>query len=52
MLRARRALSSWPERTDVNTLQWVSLTSGANALAKKIIEGNIDGMSAWAKKSR
>jgi hypothetical protein len=43
------ALSSWPERDDVNTLQWLSLTSGANALAKKIIEGNIDGMAAWAK---
>jgi hypothetical protein len=44
------ALSSWPRRDDVNTLQWVSLTSGANALAKKAIEGNIDGMAAWARK--
>ncbi|MGP0068660.1 MAG: hypothetical protein ACLQGP_34300 [Isosphaeraceae bacterium] len=43
------ALSSWPTRDDVNRLQWVSLTSGANALAKKVVEGNIDGMAAWAK---
>lgn len=46
------ALSSWPRRDDVSALQWVSLTSGANALAKKVIEGNIDGMAAWAKKPR
>jgi hypothetical protein len=44
------ALSSWPRRDDVNRLQWVSLTSGANALAKKVVEGNIDGMAEWAKK--
>jgi hypothetical protein len=44
------ALSSWPKRDDVNALQWLSLTSGANALAKKVVEGNIDGMAAWAKK--
>jgi hypothetical protein len=45
------ALSSWPQRDDVNALQWVSLTTGANALAKRIVEGNIDGMAAWAKPS-
>jgi hypothetical protein len=44
------ALSSWPKRDDVNALQWISLTSGANAIAKKIVEDNIDGMAAWAKK--
>jgi hypothetical protein len=44
------ALSSWPQRDDVNALQWVSLTSGANALAKRVVEDNIDGMAAWAKK--
>ncbi|MDB5351699.1 MAG: hypothetical protein JWN86_2946 [Planctomycetota bacterium] len=44
------ALSSWPGREDVNALQWVSLTSGANALAKKVVEGNIDGMAAWSLK--
>ena len=44
------ALSSWPNRGDVNAIQWLSLTSGANALAKKVVEGNIDGMAAWAKK--
>ena len=43
------ALSSWPHRGDVNAIQWFSLTSGANALAKKVVEGNIDGMAAWAK---
>jgi hypothetical protein len=46
------ALSSWPKRDDVNTLQWLSLTSGANALAKKVVEANIDGMAAWATKPR
>ena len=46
------ALSSWPVRADVNRLQWLSLTSGANALAKKVIEGNIDGLVEWAKKAR
>jgi hypothetical protein len=45
------ALSSWPRRADVNLLQWVSLTSGADALAQKVVEDNIDGMVAWAKKS-
>jgi hypothetical protein len=44
------ALSSWPKRADVNALQWMSLTSGANTMAKKIIEDNIDGMAAWARK--
>ena len=29
------ALSSWPQRDDVNALQWFSLTSGANALARR-----------------
>ncbi len=43
------ALSSWPRRDDVNRLQWLSLTSGANALARKVVEGNIDGMAEWAK---
>ena len=33
------ALSSWPRRDDVNALQWVSLTSGENALAKKSRRG-------------
>jgi hypothetical protein len=46
------ALSSWPKRDDVNTLQWLSLTSGANAFAKKVVEDNIDGMAAWAKTPR
>jgi hypothetical protein len=43
------AFSTWPERSDVNVVQWVSLTAGGNALAKSIVEGNIDGMAAWAK---
>jgi hypothetical protein len=42
------ALSSWPRRSDVNALQWASLTTGSNALARKVVEGNIDGMAAWA----
>jgi hypothetical protein len=46
------ALSTWPRRGDVNTLQWVSLTSGADGLAKKVVEGNIDGMAVWAKERR
>jgi hypothetical protein len=28
------------------------LTSGADALAKTVIEGNIDGMAAWAKQPK
>jgi hypothetical protein len=44
------ALSAWPQRADVNVFQWVSLTTGENALAKVVVEGNIDGMAAWAKK--
>jgi hypothetical protein len=43
------ALSTWPRRGDVNALQWMSLTSGADALAEKVVEGNIDGLAAWAK---
>jgi hypothetical protein len=46
------ALSSWPRRDDVSALQWVLLTSGADVLAKTVIEGNIDGMAAWAKQPR
>jgi hypothetical protein len=42
------ALSSWPRREDVNALQWATLTSGADALAKTVVEGNINGMAAWA----
>jgi hypothetical protein len=43
------ALSTWPQREDVNALQWISLTAGQNALAKVVVEGNIDGMAEWAK---
>ena len=43
------ALSSWPKRDDVNAFQWFSMTTGANAVAKKVVEANIDGMTAWAK---
>lgn len=44
------ALSSWPRRGDVNALQWASLTIGADSLAVRIVEGNIDGMAVWAMK--
>ncbi len=44
------AMTCWPKRDDLNRLQWISLTSGANALAKRMVEGNIDGMVAWAQK--
>ena len=46
------ALSSWPRRGDVNVLQWVLLTSGADGLAKKVVEGNIDGIAVWAEERR
>ena len=46
------ALSTWPRRGDVNGLQWVLLTSGADGLAKKVVEGNLDGIAAWAKERR
>ena len=42
------ALSTWPRRGDVNALQWLLLTSGADGLAKKVVEGNIDAIAAWA----
>jgi hypothetical protein len=42
------ALSSWPKRDDVNAFQWLSMTTGANAFAKRVVEANIDGMTAWA----
>ncbi len=43
------ALSTWPRRGDVNALQWVTLTSGADALAEEVVEGNIDGLAAWSR---
>lgn len=43
------ALSTWPRRDDVNLIQWLSLTSGANTVASRIVEANIDAMAAWAK---
>ena len=46
------ALSTWPRRGDLNALQWVLLTSGADGLAKQVVEGNIDGIAAWAKERR
>jgi hypothetical protein len=46
------ALSTWPRRSDVSALQWVSLTTGANVLARRIVEGNIDGMAALASGHR
>lgn len=42
------ALSSWPRRDDLNRLQWLSLTTGADALARRVVEGNIDGMASWS----
>ena len=44
------ALHSWHERDHVNVVQWTTLTVGADVLAKKIVESNIDCMAAWAKK--
>ena len=44
------ALSSWPQRDDVNGYQWFTLTNIADAAARKVVEGNIDGMVAWAMK--
>ncbi len=44
------ALSTWPRRGDVNALQWASLTVGSDAVARRIVEGNIDGMATWALK--
>ena len=44
------ALSCWPHRDDVNKYQWFTLTNIADAAARKVVEGNIDGMVAWAMK--
>jgi hypothetical protein len=43
------ALSSGPRRSDVNTLQWFSLTTGADALARPIAEQTIDDMASWSR---
>ena len=42
------ALHTCPRREDVNALQWVSLTTGADGLAERVIERNLDGLAAWA----
>lgn len=44
------ALSSAPKKDDTNYLQWKSLTSGADLAAKSVVEDNIKGMVAWAKR--
>ena len=46
------AISSWPRREDVNFLQWKALTGGADRMAKSVVEGNLDGMAEWSRKSR
>ncbi|QDV32594.1 hypothetical protein ElP_04290 [Tautonia plasticadhaerens] len=45
------ALNSWPRREDVNALQWLSLTTGSDALASPIVERTIDGMARWSRPS-
>jgi hypothetical protein len=45
------ALNSAPRRSDVNTLQWFSLTTGADALARPIVEQTIDDMASWSLSS-
>lgn len=45
------ALNSWPRREDVNAIQWLSLTTGSDALAGPIVERTIDGMARWSHSS-
>ena len=46
------ALSCWPHRDDMNKYQWFTLTNMADAAARIVVEGNIDGMVAWAMNPR
>lgn len=45
------ALSNVIRRDDVNWLEWEALTKGADATASGVVEDNIDGMVAWARRS-
>lgn len=41
-------VSSVPRREDMNVAEWILLTTGADATAKKVIQDNIDAMQKWA----
>jgi hypothetical protein len=44
------ALASAPRREDVGLLKFKALTSGADALAPKVMRANIECVAAWARR--
>lgn len=42
------AVSCGPRREDVNLMQWLSLTAGADAMAGQVVESAIDSMASWS----
>jgi hypothetical protein len=45
------ALSSAPQKSDVGRLKFAALTKGADAIAAKVLKGNLDGMVRWSKRA-
>lgn len=45
------ALASAPRREDLGLLKFKAMTSGADALAPKVMRANIECVSAWARRS-
>lgn len=45
------ALSNVIKRDDVNAAEWFALTTGADVTASGVVEDNIEGMVAWARRS-
>ena len=46
------ALSSAPLKSDMNTLKYMAMTKGADATASEVLRQNIEGMLAWAGRTR
>jgi hypothetical protein len=44
------ALASAPRRQDVGSLKYAVMTKGAEATAREVLKGNIEGMVAWSKR--
>ena len=44
------ALASAPRKADVGRIKFAVLTKGADASAKQVLQGNIEGMASWASR--
>lgn len=44
------ALASAPRKQDVGSLKYAVMTKGAEATAREVLKGNIEGMVAWSKR--